>query len=191
MYERLGFLPVSRWTLWSMRSIRLVSRRPPRRSSKPKVALTELPGLLRDDPALSEVRGRTRAVLAVPEPARALTIAGLAATSARHPILAAMPTTADAERLAHDLSTLLGPDAVETFPAWETLPFERVSPGVETMGRRLRTMWRLRDPERAPRVVVAVGPGPPAAARPPRRGHRAARHRARASGATATTSSPG
>ena len=94
-------------------------------------------------------------MLAVPEPARALTIAGLAATSARHPILAAVPTTGDAERLAHDLSTLLGPDRVETFPAWETLPFERVSPGVETMGRRLRTMWRLRDPERAPRVVVA------------------------------------
>ena len=41
------------------------------------------------------------------------------------------------------------------FPAWETLPFERVSPSVETMGRRLRTMWRLRDPERAPRVLVA------------------------------------
>src|SRR4051794_37911131 len=119
------------------------------------VALTELPGLLRDDPALSEVRGRTRAVLAVPEPARALTIAGLAATSARHPILAAVPTTADADRLAHDLAAYLGPDRVETFPAWETLPFERVSPGVETMGRRLRTMWRLRTPDRAPRVVVA------------------------------------
>jgi transcription-repair coupling factor (superfamily II helicase) len=101
------------------------------------------------------VRGRTRAVLAVPEPARAITIAGLAATSARHPILAAVPTTGDAERLAHDLATYLGPDRVETFPAWETLPFERVSPGVETMGHRLRTMWRLRDPERAPRVVVA------------------------------------
>ena len=39
----------------------------------------------------------------------------------------------------------LGADEVELFPAWETLPFERVSPGVETMGRRLRVMWRLRD----------------------------------------------
>src|SRR5690606_7964502 len=34
-------------------------------------------------------------------------------------------------------------------------PFERVSPAIETMGRRLRTMWHLRDPARAPRVVVA------------------------------------
>ena len=66
-----------------------------------------------------------------------------------------MPTTADAERLAHDLGAYLGPDQVDLFPAWETLPFERVSPGVETMGRRLRTIWRLLDPERTPDVVVA------------------------------------
>ena len=65
------------------------------------------------------------------------------------------PTTTAAERLAHDLRAYLGPDEVELFPAWETLPFERVSPGVETMGRRLRVMWRLRKPERTPRVVVA------------------------------------
>ncbi|MEJ7585687.1 MAG: transcription-repair coupling factor, partial [Acidimicrobiales bacterium] len=119
------------------------------------MALTDLPRLLRDEPALGSVLGRTRALLAVPEPARALTIAGLARLSKRHPIVAAVPTTADADRLAHDLAAYLGDDEVETFPAWETLPFERVSPSVETMGRRLRTMWRLRDPGRAPRVVVA------------------------------------
>ena len=56
-------------------------------------------------------------------------------------------------------AAFLGADEVELFPAWETLPFERVSPGVETMGRRLRTMWRLRDPRaRRPAVVVAAGP---------------------------------
>src|SRR5690606_4452060 len=42
------------------------------------------------------------------------------------------------------------------FPAWETLPFERVSPSVETMGRRLEVLWRLADPGRTPRVVVAA-----------------------------------
>ena len=67
----------------------------------------------------------------------------------------AVPTSTEAERLAHDLAAFLGDDRVELFPAWETLPFERVSPGVETMGRRLRVLWRLRDPERAPDVVVA------------------------------------
>src|SRR5918993_259638 len=65
------------------------------------------------------------------------------------------PAPAEAERLAHDLAVYLGDEAVELFPAWETLPFERVSPGVETMGRRTRVLWRLRDPARLPAVVVA------------------------------------
>ena len=91
--------------------------------------------------------GRT-AVLAVPEPARAFAIAGLAHSRASA-IRSWWPCrpTADAERLAHDLRAFLGPDEVDVFPAWETLPFERVSPSVETMGRRLRAMWRLRDPD--------------------------------------------
>ena len=69
--------------------------------------------------------------------------------------MVAAPTTGDADRVANDLRAYLGPDAVDTFPAWETLPFERISPSVETMGRRLRTMWRLQSPDRVPRVLVA------------------------------------
>jgi transcription-repair coupling factor (superfamily II helicase) len=117
--------------------------------------LTDLPPLFRDEPALTQVLGRANALVAVPEPVRAATIAGLAALSSRRPIVVGVPTTADAERLVHDLRAYLGPDAVDLFPAWETLPFERVSPATETMGRRVRTMWHLRDPDRAPRVVVA------------------------------------
>ncbi|MCU1355270.1 MAG: mfd [Acidimicrobiales bacterium] len=121
------------------------------------MALTDLPALLRDEPAMVKVLGRSAAVLAVPDSARPITIAGLATVGSRTPILVAVPTTAEAERLAHDLETFLGADAVELFPAWETLPFERVSPGVETMGRRLRTIWRLRDGGDlgCPSVVVA------------------------------------
>ena len=121
-------------------------------------SLASLPSLLRDEPALELVGGRAHAVLAVPEAARAIAVAGLARRSAadgRHPILVATPTGTAAERLAADLAVFLGADDVELFPAWETLPFERVSPSVETMGRRLRVLWRLRDPERAPLVIVA------------------------------------
>ena len=39
---------------------------------------TDLPALLRDEPAMVQVLGRSAAVLAVPEPARPLTLAGLA-----------------------------------------------------------------------------------------------------------------
>jgi transcription-repair coupling factor (superfamily II helicase) len=119
------------------------------------VELTSLPPLLRAEPALAALAGSNTAVVAVPEPARAITIAGLAHLSGRHPLVVAVPTSTEAARVAHDLRAFLGADEVDVFPAWETLPFERVSPSVETMGRRLRTMWRLRDPERAPRVLVA------------------------------------
>ncbi|QGG96005.1 transcription-repair coupling factor [Actinomarinicola tropica] len=119
------------------------------------MTLRPLLPLLRDEPALLKVLGRSSAVLAVPDPARAYTIAGVAELSQRRPIVVCVPTTADAERLRSDLQTFLGDDAVDLFPAWETLPFERVSPNVETMGQRLRTLWHMRDPERAPRVIVA------------------------------------
>ena len=117
--------------------------------------LAALAPLLRDEPALLGTFGKSAASLAVPEPARAVTIAALAALSKRRPVVVAVPTSAEAERLVGDLECYLGPDPVELFPAWETLPFERVSPSVETMGRRLRTLWRLQDVQRAPAVIVA------------------------------------
>ncbi|MEL7209855.1 MAG: transcription-repair coupling factor, partial [Actinomycetota bacterium] len=117
--------------------------------------LRSLPPLLREEPALVDVLGRADATLAVSEPAWALTFAGLAELSRRHPIVVVVPTTTEAERLTRDVAAFLGDDAVDLFPAWETLPFERVSPGVEVMGRRLRAMWKLSDPDRCPRVLVA------------------------------------
>ena len=117
--------------------------------------LRSLPRLLRGDDTLVGLAGRSSAVVAIPDAARAFVAAGLTQLSARHPVVVVTPTASDAERLAHDLTAFLGDDAVDTFPAWETLPFERVSPSAETMGRRLRAMWRLKEPERAPRVLVA------------------------------------
>ncbi|MGE0795203.1 MAG: transcription-repair coupling factor, partial [Acidimicrobiia bacterium] len=120
------------------------------------MTLSDLPPLLRGEPALAAVLGRRDGVLAVGEPARAVTLAALAHLSERRPVLVAVPTTGEAERLAADLGQFLGEGRVELFPAWETLPFERVSPAVETMGRRLRTMWRLRaGATDGPDVVVA------------------------------------
>ena len=123
--------------------------------ARTRAPLRDLPDAIRHEPALARVLGRASATLAVPEAARALVTAGLTSLTQRRPVVLALPTSTEAERVAHDLGAYLGDDRVELFPAWETLPFERVSPGVETMGRRLRVLWRLRDPERAPDVVVA------------------------------------
>ena len=116
--------------------------------------LTGLGRLLASEPAVVGVLGRRDASLAVAESGQAAVLAALAELNGRRPIVVATPTTADAERLAGDLSVLLDGGAA-LFPAWETLPFERVSPGVETMGRRGQTIWELRDLGACPPVVVA------------------------------------
>jgi transcription-repair coupling factor (superfamily II helicase) len=116
--------------------------------------LAPLLPLLRQDETFADLRHLREAVVAVPEPARAFAVAGVAESAGRRPIVVAVPTNSEAERLAHDLTAFLGPDDVDLCPAWETLPFERVSPSVDTMGRRLRTMWHLRT-GRPPKVLVA------------------------------------
>ena len=117
--------------------------------------LHRLVPLLAEHPGLDELLGRRTAALAVPEAARAPAVAGLSAASGRRPLLVAVPTRATAESLAADLAAFLGDDEVEELPAWETLPFERVSPSIHTMGRRCRVLHRMTDPARAPAVVVA------------------------------------
>ncbi|MET0902801.1 MAG: hypothetical protein ABWZ52_06140, partial [Acidimicrobiales bacterium] len=72
------------------------------------MVLNDLPPLLREEPGFASVLGRSHAVLAVPEPARALTIAGLAHLSSRRPIVVAAPTTGDDDRVANDLRAYLG-----------------------------------------------------------------------------------
>jgi transcription-repair coupling factor (superfamily II helicase) len=117
--------------------------------------LAPLAALLAEEPAVRAVIDR-QPVVAVPEAARPLFAAALAAVTGRRPAFLAVPTGAEAERVAHDLAQFLPPAEVELFPAWETLPFERVSPSLETMGRRLRVMWRLRTGgEHLPAVIVA------------------------------------
>jgi transcription-repair coupling factor (superfamily II helicase) len=118
------------------------------------MALEQLPALVRGLGALEGLDASAAAVLSVPEAARPFVLAGLAATVGARPLVVVVPAQSDADHLVNDLVAFLGEEAVDTFGAWETLPFERVSPNVETMGRRLRAMWRLRhDP---PRVLVTT-----------------------------------
>jgi transcription-repair coupling factor (superfamily II helicase) len=118
-------------------------------------SLEALPKLLRDDPGLVAAFGQSDAVVAVPESARPVTVAALAQLGDRRPLLVATPTGTDAGQLYDDLVQFMPPDSVLHFPAWETLPFERVSPSVETMGRRMEVLWRLRGNGANTRIVVA------------------------------------
>ncbi len=117
--------------------------------------LATLTSLMRREPALMRALADPEARLAIPETARAISFATLAQLSSHSPLVIACPTGAMAGQLADDLEQFLAPDDVMNFPAWETLPFERVTPNVETMGQRMHVLWRLSQPERRPRVILA------------------------------------
>ncbi len=119
-----------------------------------RAPLGDLLDRLSDEPSIDAALGRLEPVIVIGDAGRALVLAGLVAASDRRPVLVGTPTQAEAERLASDAAAVLGTDRVLHFPAWETLPFERVSPGVETMGQRLRVLHRLGS-EHPPALVVA------------------------------------
>src|ERR1700752_879895 len=61
------------------------------------------------------------------------------------PLLVVTATGREADDLTAELRGVLG-DAVALFPSWETLPHERLSPGVDTIGARLMVLRRLAFP---------------------------------------------
>ncbi|MGH3329600.1 MAG: transcription-repair coupling factor [Streptomycetales bacterium] len=86
--------------------------------------------------------------LTAPPGLRPPVIAALAAR-ARTPVLAVTATWRESAALTEALRSLLPGDmvgAVVEFPAWETLPHERLSPRSDTVGRRLAVLRRLAHP---------------------------------------------
>ena len=124
--------------------------------SAPLRVLTERLG---NDPGFVSMLGRESGSIAVAEGARPYLAAGLATLGSRTPVLVVTATALEAERYADDLGTWLGEQRVALFGAWETLPFERVSPATETMGRRLAVLGALSSSsnpgEPVPEVIVA------------------------------------
>ncbi|WP_406814351.1 transcription-repair coupling factor [Mycobacterium sp. M23085] len=64
------------------------------------------------------------------------------------PLLVVTATGREADDLTAELRGVFG-DAVAVFPSWETLPHERLSPGVDTVGARLTVLRRLAHPDDA------------------------------------------
>jgi transcription-repair coupling factor len=140
------------------------------------MSLTGLIGTVAEDPNLSNaleylgLPGSGGADLVAPAALRPVLIAALTGASqaqveseAKPPFVLAITATA---REAEDLTTALGsllpdPHAAAYFPAWETLPHERLSPRSDTSGRRLAVLRRLvspdaDDPKSGPLQVVAT-----------------------------------
>ncbi|WP_420175907.1 transcription-repair coupling factor [Luteococcus sp. OSA5] len=124
------------------------------------MTLTGVTDLLADDPVLSGVIGRASATPTLDITAPAEARAALAATVARRVgrmVLLVTSTYREAEQLVAELSSWAGEQEVAYYPAWETLPHERLSPRSDTVGRRLSVLRRLagKDPLPAPSIVVA------------------------------------
>lgn len=114
------------------------------------------------DPSLQDVVRRAAdrpADLALVGPASARVLVA-AALAQRGPLLVVAATGREADDLTSELRGVYG-DAVALFPSWETLPHERLSPGVETVAARLLLLRRLAHPDDAMlgsplRVVVTT-----------------------------------
>jgi transcription-repair coupling factor (superfamily II helicase) len=63
----------------------------------------------------------------------------LAARAADHPLLVVTSSSRGSEDLVNELSELHS-NVVE-FPAWETLPHERLSPRSDTVAKRIQTLY--------------------------------------------------
>ncbi|MGA4508044.1 transcription-repair coupling factor [Propionibacteriaceae bacterium G1746] len=126
------------------------------------MTLSGLVDLLATDPQLAEAIEQARAGLpaldlTTPASSRAAIAATLARKTGRMQLLVAS-TFREAEELTASLESWLSPEDVAYYPAWETLPHERLSPRSDTVGRRLAVLRRItgKDEQNPPLVVVAA-----------------------------------
>ena len=112
--------------------------------------LAGLTGAVLTDPVLADafdhVSSPTHTELELTGPAgvRPYLIAGLAERG--RTVLVVTATVREAEDLVAVLGDLIDSSLVAEFPAWETLPHERLSPRSDTVGRRLAVLRRLVHP---------------------------------------------
>src|SRR5215470_2764969 len=108
-----------------------------------------------DDPGLASIlerAGMPRLDVVAPAGIRPTVLAALAVAPPRgagRPLVAVTATGREAEDLAEALRGYLPASSVADFPAWETLPHERLSPRSDTVGRRLAVLHRLAHPDPA------------------------------------------
>ncbi|WP_394277331.1 transcription-repair coupling factor [Luteococcus sp.] len=125
------------------------------------MTLTGLSDLLSHDPVLSRVIAESPGTSSLDLVAPASARAALAATLQRQlgrTVLVVTSTYREAEQLTAELESWTGSDQVAYFPAWETLPHERLSPRSDTVGRRLAVLRRLAGKDTAPMPSIVVAP---------------------------------
>ncbi|SNS73183.1 transcription-repair coupling factor [Geodermatophilus pulveris] len=115
------------------------------------------------DPGVARVvasAGNAELAVTAPPSVQPLVAAALAADrgGAGVPVLVVTAGERDADQVADQLRCFLPGRRTEVFPAWETLPHERLSPRADTVGRRLAVLRDLTHPGRNGTVDVLVAP---------------------------------
>ena len=76
----------------------------------------------------------------------------LAARASSHPLLVVTSSSRSSEDLVNELRELY--DNVLEFPAWETLPHERLSPRSDTVAKRIQTLYALKNKQLINPIIV-------------------------------------
>ncbi len=113
------------------------------------MSLATLADLVLREPALAASMRDARSGLATldltgPAALRPFVVKGL--VDAGRIVLVVAATVREAEDLTEELQDLMDPASVALYPAWETLPHERLSPRSDTVGRRLAVLRRIKHP---------------------------------------------
>ncbi|WP_448611597.1 transcription-repair coupling factor [Geodermatophilus sp. URMC 60] len=115
------------------------------------------------DPGMARVvaaAGNAELAVTAPPSVQPLVAAALAARQggAGVPVLVVTAGERDADAVADQLRCFLPDRRTEVFPAWETLPHERLSPRADTVGRRLAVLRDLTHPGANGAIDVLVAP---------------------------------
>ena len=100
-------------------------------------------------PDLSITTTRTDGELVCINSIRSYVLANL---STNAPLLVIAPSTRIADELSDEISSLIG-DYVIDFPAWETLPHERLSPKSDTVTTRIKALHKINS-AKPPKVII-------------------------------------
>ena len=80
---------------------------------------------------------------------------GFLAATSKAPLLIVTTSTRHAEELSQEIGSWIGKDLVVNFPAWETLPHERLSPKADTVTERFKALNKISN-QKARVIVCSV-----------------------------------
>ncbi len=108
--------------------------------------------------AIEQARAKVSALDLTCAPASRPALLSTIAEQTGRMLLVVTSTFREAEQLAASIGSLIGDEQVAYYPAWETLPHERLSPRSDTVGRRLTVLRRIKGTDAGPVPKVIVAP---------------------------------